>query len=359
VSKSVAFETSLLKFKRELASNLVFGFFLVCLVGLPISLLRWFSIGYQFVFLHHILITIIVCYSYFRRDKSIYKLDLLIILVLLSSMIISGTLSFGLQTGAAAFSAFCAGLIAIGWGLKRAVLYAAFFGLFLLGMGYLFINQYFDYAVSPDNYSLTYGAWGIVAVGTSLITIFTLISAKQAFNHISALVEQIEVQKQDIEILANTDSMTGYCCNRLSMSHLNQAINVAAREGNKVACVFIDLDNFKQINDQYGHSIGDTVLTEVAARMRSVLREIDIPCRVGGDEFLFILPGIHNKGEIDAILTRMKQQWSQGIEIETDTLYVSGSIGVAVYPDDGQTADDLRKTSDFAMYRSKKNETAI
>ncbi|MBT1450135.1 GGDEF domain-containing protein [Glaciecola sp. XM2] len=353
MSKSPAFEASLLRFKQELTRNLVLGFFIVCVIGLPISLSRWFSIGFQPIFVHHILITLIVSVCFFNHNKNHFKLNLVIIITLLSSMIVSGTLSFGLQSGTFAFSAFCAGLIALVWGFRAAISYALAYGAFILCCGYLFIGGNIAYAIEPNAYSNTFSAWAIAAVGTSLVSIFTLISARQCYLYCSDLIDEIEQNKQDMEVLANTDSMTGYCCNRLSMPHLSQAISVAAREGTKVATVFVDLDNFKQINDEYGHTVGDLVLSRVAKRMRGALREIDIPCRVGGDEFLFVLPGLQTAEEVDAIVARIEEVWKQPIDAAGTKLYVRGSVGVAIYPDDGKTADALRTRSDLAMYSTK------
>ncbi|WP_371195885.1 diguanylate cyclase domain-containing protein [Glaciecola sp. SC05] len=355
VSQSLAFEQSLLKFKEQLTRNLLLGFVCVCMFALPISLLRWFTIGYQFVFVHHVVITLIVCACYFIKYQRGYKVNLFIIVTLLTSMVISGTMAFGLQTGTAAFSAFCALIVAIGWGSRAAIAYAICWFIFFSTIGYLFVNGYIQYSISPNAYASTFGAWAIVAVGTSMVSIFTLISARQCYRYFSELISEIEQQKQDIERLANIDSLTGYSCHRLSMPHLEHAISLADRDHTKVAVVFIDLDNFKQINDQHGHSVGDRVLTEVTARMRSVLREIDIPCRVGGDEFLFILPSIHSKQELSPILERIEGVWRNAIDIGSTTLTVSGSIGIALYPDDGSSADELRTKSDLAMYQSKNN----
>jgi len=179
LSKSAAFEQSLFEFKERLSSNLLFGFAATCLVALPISLLRWLSIGYQTVFLHHLLLTLVICFCYFTSKKQNYKFKLLIIILTLSSLVISGTLSFGLQTGAASFTAFSALLVGLGWGAKAAVVYAVGWFLFFLSMGYGFIHGHIEYNIPPNVYADSLGAWSTMAVGTSIVAICSLISAKQ------------------------------------------------------------------------------------------------------------------------------------------------------------------------------------
>lgn len=353
-SSSVAFEQSILTFKRLLARKLMAGFALFCTIGLPISLSRWFDVGFQIVFVHHIVITLITYICYFRPDKSNYKVDLVCIVTLLSSMIISGTMSFGLQTGAMTFTVFCTFLVGIAWGLRSAVVYAVCWCVFILVCGYLFSVNALQHSVDPNRYSESFGAWATVAIGSGVTIIFMLIVAKMGYSYLSLLIEEIEKQKQEIEYLANTDSLTGFSANRLAIPLLSQTLKAAKRDGTKAAVCFIDLNDFKHINDSLGHQAGDEVLIVTAQRIKSALREIDITCRVGGDEFLIILPKLHVKTQIVDILKRIVSAWAKPVILGENVIMLTGSIGVAVYPDDAKKADDLRRQADNAMYVAKK-----
>lgn len=359
MSKSDVFNQSLLEFKQNLAMKLVFGLAIFCSVGLPLSLSRWAQIGFQYVFIHHIIITLSIYACCLWSNKIRFKLNLTVIILLLSSMIITGTLSFGLQAGAATFAVFCTFLIALGWGFIAALVYAAGWCVYVISIGYLFSNNYIANVISPNEYAATLGAWVIVALGSSLIIILMLITAKQAFYFFSCLVEEIEEQKGKIANLANTDSLTDFFNGRLAMPLLSQALSVAQREHSKVGVVFIDLNNFKQINDQHGHHVGDLVLQKSARRIRAVLRDMDIACRIGGDEFLFIIPKVNTVQEIEAVLQRIVETWSEPIAFEGKKITVTGSIGVAVYPENGSSAQVLREKADRAMYLAKNNNVAI
>jgi hypothetical protein len=251
LSKSDAFNQSLLDFKQQLARKLMAGFAIFCTIGLPISLSRWPEIGFQFVFIHHILLTAITYACFFRSNKTNYKFDLIVIITLLSSMIVSDNLSFGLQAGAVTFAVFCTFLIAVVWGFIAATTYAVCWCTYLITFGYLFSNFYLQYTVSPNTYGVSIGAWVLVGIGSSLITILMLITAKEAFQHFCILLEEIEQQKVEIEYLANTDSITGFSNARLALPLLSQAISLSQREHSKVGVVFIDLNDFKKINDTY------------------------------------------------------------------------------------------------------------
>jgi diguanylate cyclase (GGDEF)-like protein len=335
------------------------GLVIIFSLGLPVSLLRWHDLGFQFIFLHHILITLLTLACYFRPRKSNYKIDFIFVLAMLSSMIISGTLSFGLQAGTVSFAVFCAFLIAFVWGTKVAIFYSIVWCVFLLTCGYLFINSYIAPQVAPSIYSMTYGSWAIVAIGSSLTIVLMLIIAKEGYMFMRSLIDEIERQKEKIECLANTDSLTGFNTNRLTMPLLSNAVNLAKRDDSKIAVCFVDLNKFKQVNDTLGHEAGDIVLQITADRIRKSLREIDITCRIGGDEFLIILPKLQDTSDIPNILQRMVNATSPAIENENANISIGLSIGVAIYPGDGETAEDLRRNADNAMYYAKTNDQTI
>lgn len=158
-------------------------------------------------------------------------------------------------------------------------------------------------------------------------------------------------------------AVEGLGCYRISPTRLvNQelhfgfelaAVSFADRENTKVALVFLDLDNFKFINDSLGHGIGDALLKAVATRLKTCLRDMDTLCRQGGDEFLIVLSAMPDLDAISHAAIKIMAQMMGTFPIEGNELFTSLSIGIAVYPDDGKDYDTLLKKADTAMYQSK------
>jgi diguanylate cyclase (GGDEF)-like protein len=142
--------------------------------------------------------------------------------------------------------------------------------------------------------------------------------------------------------------------NRFSLDkNLETAIERARQDAGIFGLIFVDLDEFKQVNDQYGHRIGDLYLQEVAARMKRQLRGADVLARVGGDEFAVLVPMVRNRGEVDEIASRLEHCFEAALEIEGCVLEGSASVGIAIYPQDGSTKDGLMSAADTAMYVRK------
>jgi diguanylate cyclase (GGDEF)-like protein/PAS domain S-box-containing protein len=166
-------------------------------------------------------------------------------------------------------------------------------------------------------------------------------------------VSENKAAQKQVEFLAYHDTLTGLPNRLLVQDHLEQAILAAEREKSKVALLFIDLDKFKTINDSLGHVIGDSLLKEVAIRLRTCLREVDTLSRQGGDEFLIVLKNIRDTESITVVTEKILARLSEPFMIEHNELAISLSIGVAVYPDDGKDFETLLKKSDTALYQAK------
>ncbi len=156
-----------------------------------------------------------------------------------------------------------------------------------------------------------------------------------------------------VEFLAYHDALTGLPNRILVRERFDLARTIAERQRNKVALIYLDLDNFKFVNDTLGHVVGDKLLQAVAMRLRDCLRESDILGRQGGDEFLVALCNVQDPDEVVNVLEKIQQQLSNTFVIDGNELSTSLSIGVAVYPDDGDNYDVLLKNADTAMYQSK------
>ncbi|MDE3150774.1 MAG: EAL domain-containing protein [Gemmatimonadota bacterium] len=156
-----------------------------------------------------------------------------------------------------------------------------------------------------------------------------------------------------VEQLALHDPLTGLPNRKLFLDHLTIAIPQARRNKHKLAVLFIDLDRFKLVNDSLGHSAGDKLLQVVASRLRSALRETDTVARMGGDEFTVLAPVVHTVEDAIAVARKIRDAIKELITIEGRELFVSGSIGIGIFPDDGADATTVLKNADAAMYRAK------
>ena len=165
--------------------------------------------------------------------------------------------------------------------------------------------------------------------------------------------ERKESERQ-IEHMAHHDALTGLANRHVSKLRLAAAIAQARRSGEKVGVLFVDLDRFKHVNDALGHHVGDALLQSVSARLLQLVREGDTVSRLGGDEFVVILNGIGDAEAIGALLdARLIPAMRQPHLVAGSELYVSCSVGVAIYPDHGADMDTLMRHADAAMYQAK------
>jgi diguanylate cyclase (GGDEF)-like protein/PAS domain S-box-containing protein len=158
-----------------------------------------------------------------------------------------------------------------------------------------------------------------------------------------------------IHYLAHHDMLTGLPNRAYLTERLTTILALARRHGTLVAIMFIDLDNFKTVNDSLGHHVGDVLLKQVAARIKEVLREADMVSRLGGDEFLVILADFAAPEDAAKVAEKLLQVISAPIELEGRELCANASIGISVFPRDGDNADDLIRHADAAMYSAKEH----
>jgi len=155
--------------------------------------------------------------------------------------------------------------------------------------------------------------------------------------------------------LADHDALTGLPNRRLFLYRLARGIERAAGDEGTLAVLFVDLDRFKRINDVFGHDAGNTMLREAASRIGSCVREHDTVARLGGDEFTVLLEGVESTAGICAAADRIRAELKRPFAVADSEVYVSASIGIALFPRDGTSAEELLKRSDVAMYQAKKN----
>lgn len=156
-----------------------------------------------------------------------------------------------------------------------------------------------------------------------------------------------------IHYMAHHDMLTGLN-NRFSLKdRLEHALAVARRESARVALLFIDLDRFKVINDTLGHHVGDELLIHVSRRLRQCVRESDLVARLGGDEFVVMLSGIEHSSSVAMVAEKLVMRVAEPYPVGAHTLYTTPSIGIAIYPMDGEDGETLMRNADAAMYHAK------
>jgi diguanylate cyclase (GGDEF)-like protein len=166
-------------------------------------------------------------------------------------------------------------------------------------------------------------------------------------------ISQAKLQEGELIRLASTDELTGLANRSSFISLLEEAIDEAAATNREIALLFIDLDRFKAVNDSFGHSSGDIVLRQAADRLRAALRPTDHVARLGGDEFTAILRQHGGDADVLRVADRILHALTQPYRVADTDMDIGASIGICVYPRDGDTAEQLLRHADIAMYAAK------
>ena len=173
---------------------------------------------------------------------------------------------------------------------------------------------------------------------------------------IVCVLHDIAERKQvetEVQHMAHHDALTGLPNRVLLQDRLNQAIAQARRGGHTVALLLVDLDQFKDVNDTLGHTVGDKVLTAIAGRISGTLREMDTVARLGGDEFAIVQTGTHQPQDAEALCRRLVETISTALHLGGREIYIGASIGIALCPADGEDLERLLRNADMALYQAK------
>lgn len=195
--------------------------------------------------------------------------------------------------------------------------------------------------------------WQITVVRKAWEISQTVIDGIRTNEQLEQEISQHEITKGKLSHMAFHDPLTDIANRRLFIEFAKNRFMNAARTGSQAGVLLIDLDNFKPINDQYGHHVGDLVLQEVAKRLKDVMRGGDIAARIGGDEFSVLASEVEGRDGADQLAERIEACILAPMVINDITHKVSASIGVALFPDDGQELDEILKRADTNMYSVK------
>jgi diguanylate cyclase (GGDEF)-like protein/PAS domain S-box-containing protein len=166
-------------------------------------------------------------------------------------------------------------------------------------------------------------------------------------------ISQLKRSEEQLQHLAHHDPLTGLPNRLLAQSRLEHALSRAQRNNLRMAVVFLDLDGFKHVNDSLGHPVGDIMLSTIADRLRQRVRADDTLARLGGDEFLLIIDNVEAPADVATVARKLLDALQQPLTLEGRELYVTASIGISLFPDDGQSWSELIRNADTAMYQAK------
>jgi diguanylate cyclase (GGDEF)-like protein len=175
------------------------------------------------------------------------------------------------------------------------------------------------------------------------------------FNSVGRDITERKAMEQQLADMATHDFLTGLPNRLLLHDRLHVALAQAHRNKNKLAILTLDLDRFKAVNDTYGHHVGDELLKAVGQRLTGILRSGDTIARMGGDEFMLLMPELHQTDSVSGIINKIVEAFKGPFIIEGHRLSVNVSIGIAIYPDDGTDMETLMRKSDSAMYDIKRH----
>ncbi len=183
----------------------------------------------------------------------------------------------------------------------------------------------------------------------------------QQINEINASLEQtiaqrtqeLRIANEELTKLVTHDTLTGLPNRKLLAEHLQLALAQSRRNGTRLALMFIDLNEFKPVNDTLGHDFGDQLLKEAAQRIQGCLRESDTVARIGGDEFIVLLPVVDSAEDAQVVAEKIRATLHLPFELAQQSWHISSSIGIAIYPDHGGDENTLIKSADTAMYQAK------
>jgi diguanylate cyclase (GGDEF)-like protein len=192
-------------------------------------------------------------------------------------------------------------------------------------------------------------------VNSSIVPFINHNGKPERYLSIRTDITDLKKAEEKLRHMAHHDTLTGLATRLLSSHSIENAILRANRDKHRLAILFIDLDGFKTINDTYGHDIGDQLLISVAERLKESVRESDTVARIGGDEFLILLPEVEIASDVEIVAKKVIKSLTSPFNICNTTCQIGASIGISLYPDHAISCEELIKCADDMMYKIKRS----
>ncbi|GAC29285.1 GGDEF domain-containing protein [Brumicola pallidula] len=343
--------------QQLILSKLVLIIITICALGLPFTIGNWLQSGFHNIHLVHIVFMALAIAVYFRSSKQKMVIDTILVSMFLLLLILIGAYEYGLSSGLVALLVVTSSVILVMHNPKTAAIYSIVTTA-TVAAGILFLAKDPIVPILTSNATATFinaSVYSVVAVLVSFTLIGTLLINLQ--NTLKKSLLELDKKAEQVDYLANHDHLTGLSSSRFAQEQLELTLKMAKRHNFKAAILYIDIDKFRLINDALGHDAGDYALKQVAKRIKELIRDTDIACRQGGDEFLVILHYPVSIEACDVICQRLIGAFDKRVSYKDHEIKISLSIGVAIYPEHGDTQFKLRTKANKAMHISKDKQS--
>lgn len=350
-------DSAIVDARAKALDSVVAGLALIGLFGPPISASRAFITGWMDIYTLHIIIGIAAIGLWLFRRQIPTNVKLAVLIVLMWGIGLFGLLNYGLLSAGSwwlATSALVTGMVAPRKVAMRVSI-AAVLAMVAIAGGFITGGLYLEVGLSAYMSSPT--AWAtffIAAVCLPLIVFSVFLNQSRL---VTELARQADLAQKALREYATIDPLTGALRPAMMEDRIEYAMAKARRARDMIGVMFIDLDNFKPINDHYGHAAGDAILTEFSKRIRGALREEDFIARVGGDEFVVVITGLSEEQQALLVARKIRGLFKEPVAINDTILRIGFSTGIAVGPAEGDDPKSLIRTADKAMYAAKRTGT--
>ncbi|MCW8856038.1 MAG: GGDEF domain-containing protein [Kangiella sp.] len=319
------------------------------------SLARIPEMGFQSsMFIHIVVGILLIIISVFHKILT-FKVKTNVILAISVAISVIGLWDWGLVGNGFVWMLLSAGLFALVYDSKKVLLFNSLFIIYSIIIAALYIYGILTIPVTHINYSQSFSAWSTAIFGAAMPLIIVSYTITALVNKAGLLIIALEEQKLKATQLAERDPLTGLYNLRVLKNRLEHALKLARRQPMQIYLLNIDLDNFKRINDNYGHCAGDIALQFVASSLLKVTRDSDTVCRVGGDEFLVLIDTALEIPILE-VINRIRNGLEANIPYEERAIKIQASIGYAEYhriKNENVSSDRLIRMADEAMYKEK------
>ncbi|TDR16801.1 GGDEF domain-containing protein [Marinicella litoralis] len=266
---------------------------------------------------------------------------------------ILGVLEFGFMAPAILFLPMTVMLLACFYKQAVILFFAGLVLVFISWAAYAFHNGYLSLSPDANVIFMNVEHWVVYIICLANLLLFLPISIYKYRNNMNQLLFEVMEQKKEIEHLANHDFLTGLPLIKLCMSQFDAFLASDYQNNKHLAMLFLDIDKFKLVLDQYGHDAGDICLIHVANKLSKEVRSAGFACRLGGDEFMVLLNTFKSKDELIDKAERIVSEVSSTFKFRGKHLSVGVSVGIALFGEHGKKFHDLKRAADRAMYQAK------